>query len=114
MNMAGFSSGSTGGLNSLLSAFTSFDGGGYTGSGARSGGLDGKGGFLSIMHPQETVTDHTKGQRTSQQAQPITVIQNFTVGDVATVSMVRQAVAGSERRIAGAMGRSMSYGGALG
>ena len=35
-----------------------FDGGGYTGDGPRSGGLDGKGGFLSVLHPQETVTDH--------------------------------------------------------
>jgi phage-related minor tail protein len=38
-----------------------FDGGGYTGSGARSGGLDGKGGFVAMLHPQETVIDHTKG-----------------------------------------------------
>ncbi len=42
-------------------AVASFDGGGYTGDGARSGGLDGKGGFMAMMHPQETVTDHTKG-----------------------------------------------------
>lgn len=40
----------------------SLDGGGYTGNGPRSGGLDGKGGFLAMMHPQETVTDHTRGQ----------------------------------------------------
>jgi hypothetical protein len=39
----------------------SFSGGGYTGNGARSGGLDGSGGFLSMLHPQETVTDHTRG-----------------------------------------------------
>lgn len=40
----------------------SFDGGGYTGSGARSGGVDGKGGFPAILHPNETVVDHSKGQ----------------------------------------------------
>ena len=40
----------------------SFDGGGYTGNGARSGGLDGKGGFMAMVHPRETITDHTKGQ----------------------------------------------------
>lgn len=40
----------------------SFDGGGYTGNGARSGGLDGRGGYLAMLHPQETVIDHTKGQ----------------------------------------------------
>lgn len=43
-------------------AMAAFDGGGFTGSGPRSGGLDGKGGFLAMMHPQETVIDHTRGQ----------------------------------------------------
>lgn len=38
------------------------EGGGYTGSGSRSGGVDGRGGFHAILHPQETVIDHTKGQ----------------------------------------------------
>ena len=40
----------------------SFDGGGYTGGGSRAGGLDGKGGQLAMLHPQETVIDHTKGR----------------------------------------------------
>lgn len=37
----------------------SFDGGGYTGYGSRTGGIDGKGGFPAILHPNETVIDHT-------------------------------------------------------
>lgn len=40
----------------------SYENGGYTGDGARSGGLDGKGGFMAMLHPNETVLDHTKGQ----------------------------------------------------
>lgn len=40
----------------------SFAGGGYTGKGSRSGGLDGKGGFMAMLHPNETVIDHSKGQ----------------------------------------------------
>lgn len=40
----------------------SFDGGGFTGFGPRSGGMDGKGGFPAMLHPNETVIDHTKGQ----------------------------------------------------
>ncbi len=40
----------------------SLDGGGYTGMGSRAGGLDGKGGFPAVLHPNETVIDHTKGQ----------------------------------------------------
>ena len=42
--------------------FPSAEGGGFTGMGARAGGLDGKGGFLAMLHPRESVLDHTKGQ----------------------------------------------------
>ncbi len=48
-------------FSSFFSKFN-FDGGGYTGMGARAGGVDGKGGFPAILHPNETVVDHTKGQ----------------------------------------------------
>lgn len=49
-------------IPAIVSGLASADGGGYTGSGSRSGGLDGKGGFMALLHPQETVIDHTKGQ----------------------------------------------------
>lgn len=39
----------------------SFAGGGHTGAGPRSGGVDGLGGFPAILHPNETVIDHSKG-----------------------------------------------------
>lgn len=42
--------------------FPSFAGGGNTGNGSRSGGLDGKGGFMALLHPKETVIDHARGQ----------------------------------------------------
>lgn len=51
-----------------------FEGGGFTGYGARSGGIDGKGGFPAILHPNETVLDHTKGQ-----GQGVTIVQNINV-----------------------------------
>jgi hypothetical protein len=38
----------------------SFAGGGYTGDGARAGGLDGQGGFMAMLHPQEDVIDRTR------------------------------------------------------
>ncbi|MCE8455439.1 phage tail tape measure protein [Rhodovulum sulfidophilum] len=38
----------------------SFDGGGRTPIGPRAGGLDGKGGFLAMLHPNESVIDHTR------------------------------------------------------
>lgn len=52
-------------ISSGLDAFDSFqnfNNGGYTGNAARAGGVDGKGGFPAILHPNETVIDHTKGQ----------------------------------------------------
>ena len=49
---------------SLFGVIPRYDGGGYTGMGARAGGVDGKGGFPAILHPNETVVDHTKGQST--------------------------------------------------
>ena len=43
-------------------ASQSFEGGGFTGYGARAGGLDGKGGRMAMVHPNETVIDHERGQ----------------------------------------------------
>ncbi|WP_417585142.1 hypothetical protein [Pelagibacterium sp.] len=56
--------GSGGGLGGIFGGggVPSFAGGGFTGLGARSGGLDGNGGFAALLHPNETVIDHTKGQ----------------------------------------------------
>lgn len=58
----------------------SFEGGGFTGFGARAGGLDNKGGRLAMVHPNESIIDHTKGQ-----GQGITIVNNVDAsggGDV--------------------------------
>jgi hypothetical protein len=47
---------STGGS---VSELVSFAGGGHTGHGPRSGGLDGKGGYLAMVHPRERIIDLT-------------------------------------------------------
>ena len=60
--------------------FDSFSGGGYTGQGIRAGGMDGKGGFMAMVHPNETVIDHTKGQ--GMQSAP-TVNFNISTVDAA-------------------------------
>tara|TARA_R110000851_G_C13102466_1_gene568881 strand:- start:15913 stop:17859 length:1947 start_codon:yes stop_codon:yes gene_type:complete len=69
--MAGTSSitGSSGGF------FPGFAGGGYTGSGSRSGGMDGQGGFMAMLHPQETVIDHTRGQAANNNGGGTTVVR---------------------------------------
>lgn len=51
-----------GNIGKTISKLMDFDGGGYTGMGARAGGMDGKGGFMAMLHPNETIIDHTKGQ----------------------------------------------------
>jgi hypothetical protein len=65
-NFAGAFGGGGSGLFStglgLAGSLLSFAGGGSTGSGSRSGGVDGRGGFPAILHPQETVIDHAAGQ----------------------------------------------------
>ena len=48
-----------------LTGMFNFEGGGQTPDIPRVGGLDGKGGFPVIMHGNETVIDHTKGQQTA-------------------------------------------------
>jgi len=66
--------GGSGLLSGIKNMFT-FDGGGYTGAGSRSGGLDGKGGFMAVLHPNETVTDHSKGGITGG----VTIIQHINI-----------------------------------
>lgn len=61
-------------LNNNFGTGPSFDGGGYTGDAPRVGGVDGKGGFWALMHPQETVVDHARGQTAG-----MTVTNHFTI-----------------------------------
>lgn len=46
-------------LGGIFSGLLGFEGGGHTGQGSRSGGLDGKGGFMAMVHPNESIIDHT-------------------------------------------------------
>lgn len=64
-------------------ATPTFDGGGFTGYGSRSGGVDGKGGFPAILHPNETVMDHTRGQgrQGGSQSYAMTIDLRGTTGD---------------------------------
>jgi len=90
----------------------SFDGGGYTGMGARSGGVDGKGGFPAILHPNETVVDHTKGQ--SMGGSPINVTLNISTGVAQTVrteiqSMLPQITQATKAAVVDAKRRGGSF-----
>jgi lambda family phage tail tape measure protein len=61
-----------------------FDGGGFTGAGARSGGLDGKGGFMAVLHPQESVIDHYRGQTAGGSGVVVNVTVNAETGESKT------------------------------
>jgi hypothetical protein len=98
-------SGAMSGFN--FASLLGFDGGGYTGAGSRTGGMDGKGGFVAMLHPQETVIDHTKGQRAG--GNTVVVNQSFVVGDVASTGMVKRAIANSQKELIAAVVRQEKY-----
>jgi hypothetical protein len=70
-----------------VSDVLSFSGGGYTGAGARAGGIDGEGGFYAVLHPNETVIDHSINKGSMSGTAPsdggsaggTIIIQNLTV-----------------------------------
>lgn len=98
-------------ITSLFSSigFPSFAGGGYTGNGSRSGGMDGQGGYLAMLHPRETVVDHAKGQGAGQS---INITINNTIGNVASQADVVGGMQAVRAQIMGELSRSMRYGGA--
>ena len=67
-----------------LATWSSFAGGGYTGSGARTGGVDGRGGFPAILHPNETVIDHNGSQGVSAPT-----VVNFNINAIDTQTGVQ-------------------------
>ena len=94
----------------------SFAGGGFTGMGARSGGVDGKGGFPAILHPNETVIDHTRGQ---SMGGDVNVTLNMSVGVAQTVrtevaSLMPQIANTVKAAVVDARRRGGSFAGAFG
>jgi hypothetical protein len=51
---------SNGRTGMMVNGVLTYAGGGYTGNAPRSGGLDGQGGFMAMLHPRETVIDHAR------------------------------------------------------
>ncbi len=100
----GSGSGVAGGLFRSIGNLFSFDGGGYTGGGPRTGGLDGKGGFLSVLHPNETVVDHSRGQRMGGGATIIVNVSGTNAPDV------RRAAGQGAREALGMLEGARRYG----
>jgi len=98
------------GFNPASFGAGSFDGGGFTGMGARAGGIDGKGGFPAILHPNETVIDHTKGQQATQ-AQPVNINFSIQATDAAGVDEI---IASRKNQIVAMVSQAMNQRGKVG
>ena len=102
--------------------FPTFEGGGYTGNASRSGGVDGRGGFPAILHPNETVVDHSSvmgkysgaGSSSSNGGSKTIRFESTSINSVEYVT-VSQAMAmskqaandGAKRGAEGGYGKSM-------
>lgn len=63
----------------------SFEGGGRTPDGARTGGVDGKGGFIAVLHPNEKITDMEKpGSGEGSGSRTIINVHNHAGAEVST------------------------------
>lgn len=80
-------------LTAVFAGGRSYDGGGYTGRGSRSGGMDGKGGFMAMLHPNESIIDHSKGQSAGG---PVVVNQTVVVKETLE-SGIAARIAGAAR-----------------
>lgn len=94
-------------VTSPLPPLPSFAGGGFTGTGGRAGGLDGQGGFPAVLHPNETVIDHSAAGRAGGGGAGVTITGPTIViqGDASerTVRLIEQRVSASQRQMIDAM-----------
>ncbi|QJE95224.1 phage tail tape measure C-terminal domain-containing protein [Luteolibacter luteus] len=107
-------------FGSIVGGFGSFEGGGYTGNGPRAGGLDGRGGRLAMIHPQETVIDHTRVKKAADRSRrgdilvstPITLMPGVSKEELAEIlPMLKRDIIDSIPRLIAQGGR---YAGAYG
>jgi hypothetical protein len=94
-------------VSNIMAVTMSFEGGGLTPGGPRSGGLDGKGGFMAMMHPNERVIDLTRDSDVAPRAgggdtTNVTVNQTFT-GGVTRQDLDRRAATIKQEAMEGVM-----------
>jgi len=92
-----------------LMGVPSFDGGGYTGAGARSGGVDGRGGFWAIMHPDEDVIDR-KAVGAGPGLQIRQTVNNYAGPDTEVRSTERMRPDGTVDQLIEIVGRGIAQG----
>lgn len=99
----------------MAPAAVSYEGGGYTGRGPRSGGVDGRGGFPAIVHPNETIIDHNKAGSAVGGSVVVQQTINVSTGVQQTVrneikSLMPQIAEGAKQAVVDAKRRGGSYG----
>ncbi len=107
----GGAGGQRSGLGGFLGGLLSFDGGGYTGAGARTGGVDGRGGFPAILHPDETVIDHSRSG--SGGSMSVSVVHQWNIsanGDESVRRIIQREMPAIEQRTTGAVQEAMRRG----
>lgn len=92
--LGGLFSAGGGSFSDALSNLFSYEGGGWTGDGPRSGGLDGKGGYLAMVHPKERIIDTTKGGAGGG----TTIVQNVTIDARGADASVEQKIIAAMRQ----------------
>tara|TARA_R110002012_G_scaffold13800_7_gene58151 strand:- start:1364 stop:3397 length:2034 start_codon:yes stop_codon:yes gene_type:complete len=85
-SLPGLFGGSTPGGAPIVDALPTMNGGGFTGTGGRFGGVDGLGGFMAVLHPNETVIDHTL-QGSAKGSNQITIAPQFSLSAIDSRSM---------------------------
>lgn len=102
------------------SALPSYEGGGFTGTGSRSGGVDGRGGIPAIVHPNETIIDHTRPGSSPSLGGSMVVNQtlNIQTGVAQTVrtemrNLMPQFVEAAKAAVLDSKRRGGSYGSAM-
>ena len=95
-------SGLGGFFKSIFGGLPSFAGGGHTGTGARTGGLDGQGGYLAMVHPRESIIDESRlgaaaGGR-GRRGGGVTVTNHFNISPGVTQKELQITMEEAERQ----------------
>lgn len=87
-----------------------FEGGGFTGQGQRAGGVDGRGGFMAVLHPNETVIDHTRPNQAAMRSGGSSVsIGNIDMSGIRDRREAKEAGATVARQISRTVGGAGRY-----
>jgi Prophage tail length tape measure protein len=95
----------------------SLDGGGITRNASRVGGVDGKGGFKAILHPDEKIIPNAS-KPAANQNQPLQIYNNYTISGAISSKDIEESlrqnnkkmIGDVERRFAGNFNRSRKSG----